>query len=320
MILKFRNLINISISKKQFHDVKNKLNPYWVTGFTDAEGCFSVTIEISESLSWKVRVSFEISLHEKDKDILERIRYFFGVGAIYNRRDRKISVYRVSNVNYIKSIIIPHFTKYPLISKKGIDFLLWSQLIKIIIDKNHLNKAGFFKILSYYASINKGTSKKVLKYYPNILPVHRPIVNKPCVLKPDWVSGFVAGDGGFSIYVRPAVDYVLGEKVYCRFHVAQHSKDIELMRLLINFFNSGVVNLRSNLSIARCDFLVQDRNSLLEKVIPHFDKYPLLNLKQKDFFCFKTCMNIIKVKGHLTKKGLDKIKELNLEMNTNRLK
>jgi hypothetical protein len=28
----------------------NKLDPNWVTGFVDAEGCFSVIVEISEPL------------------------------------------------------------------------------------------------------------------------------------------------------------------------------------------------------------------------------------------------------------------------------
>ncbi len=132
------------------------------------------------------------------------------------------------------------------------------------------------------------------------------------------MSGFVAGDGGFSIYVRPAKDYLLLEKVYCRFHIAQHSKDIALMRLFIKFFGCGVVNLRSNLSTPRCDFIVQDITSLL-KIIPHFDLYPLLNIKQKDYICFKKAIFMVKLKKHLTKEGLIKLKSLNLEMNSNRL-
>lgn len=80
--------------------------------------------------------------------------------------------------------------------------------------------------------------------------------------------------------------------MYCRFHIAQHSKDIELMKLFIKFFDCGIVHLRSNLAThcpkgARCDFIVQDVSSLLDKIIPHFDLYPLLNLKQKDYICFK---------------------------------
>jgi hypothetical protein len=84
----------------------------------------------------------------------------------------------------LRDIIIPHFEKYPLISKKSIDFYLWSKVIQIILNKEHLNKSGFLTILSYYASINKGVSKKVLNYYPNIKPVKRPSVNLPDYLNP----------------------------------------------------------------------------------------------------------------------------------------
>jgi hypothetical protein len=87
-----------------------------VSGFVDAEGCFSVVIEVFKTK--KVKVSFEINLHEKDIDILYKIKAFFGVGAIYHRSTKKIAVYRVTNVNYIKNYIIPHFFNYPLISKK----------------------------------------------------------------------------------------------------------------------------------------------------------------------------------------------------------
>jgi hypothetical protein len=47
---------------------------------------------------------------------------------------------------------------------------------------------------------------------------------------------------------------------------------------------------------------------------------PLLNLKQEDYICFKKGMNIIKLKKHLTTEGLKTLKELNSEMNSNRLK
>jgi hypothetical protein len=81
-----------------------------------------------------------------------------------------------------------------------------------------------------------------------------------------------------------------------------------------------VVNLKSNLATPRCDFIVQETSSLLGKIIPHFDNYPLLNVKQEDYICFKQCMSIIELKQHLTSAGLDQIKTLNLQMNSNRLK
>lgn len=92
------------------------------------------------------------------------------------------------------------------------------------------------------------------------------------------------------------------------------------MYLFIKFFNCGKISIRSNRLTPRCDYIIQDTKLLLDKIIRHFELYPINNLKQKDFFCFKEGLLLIKEKKHLTKEGLHKIKSLNLEMNTNRLK
>lgn len=322
--VKLNNLYNISIRNKSLSATNsvngyNKINPNWISGFVDAEGCFSIIIEFPNIKKWRIRTSFEINLHIKDVDILYKIQSFFGVGAVYLRVNKNICVYRVSNIKYIRNIIIPHFNNYPLITQKAIDFDLWSKVIQMIFNKEHLNKSGFEKILTYYASINKGVSKKVLINYPNIIPVKRGNVILPDCLNPFWVSGFVSGDGGFSIIVRPSNSYILKQQVTCRFHIAQHIRDIELMKLFTSFFNCGAVYVRSN-SSQRCDFVVQDINLLLSKIIPHFDSYPIFNLKNKDYISFKQALGIIKSKQHLTPEGLDKIKTLILEMNSNRLK
>lgn len=91
------------------------------------------------------------------------------------------------------------------------------------------------------------------------------------------------------------------------------------MNLFIKFFNCGSVYIRAN-SSQMCDFVVQDVNLILYNIIPHFDIYPIFSLKFKDYICFKKGLNIIKLKQHLTSEGLYKIKALNLEMNSNRLK
>ena len=189
----------------------------------------------------------------------------------------------------------------------------------MIYNKEHLKKSGFLTILTYYAYINRGISKKVLKFYPKISPVIRAKVDLPLNLNPYWVSGFVAGDGGFSLIIRPSKSSVLKQQVSCRLHITQHIKDLELMKLFSKFFNCGTVYVRSN-SSNRCDFLVQDIKLLLSNIIPHFDIYPILNLKFQDYICFKKALYIIKSKQHLTQEGLDLIKKLNLEMNSNRLK
>lgn len=128
----------------------------------------------------------------------------------------------------------------------------------------------------------------------------------------------MAGDGGFSVYVKRAKDYSIGEKVYLNFHITQHSKDLGLIKLFIKFFGCGVVNVRSNLD--RCDFYIQDITSMVEKLIPHFDIYPVESLKQKDYICFRECILLVQASKHLTQDGLNRIKALSSEMNSQRLK
>ncbi len=82
----------------------------------------------------------------------------------------------------------------------------------------------------------------------------------------------------------------------------------ELFRLFVKFFGCGTVYIRSDSS--RCDFIVQDLDSVLIKVLPHFDLYPLQNIKQKDYLDFKEGLSIIRSGLHLNRDGLAKFKAI----------
>ena len=68
------------------------LNPWFVTGFTDGEGSFTLSIYKDEKYKtgWRVRLFFEIHLHKKDLKILENIRKFFDVGKLYNSSSARL--------------------------------------------------------------------------------------------------------------------------------------------------------------------------------------------------------------------------------------
>ena len=155
-------------------------------------------------------VSFEINLHLKDISILHSIRDFFGVGTVYSSPNRSLCVYRVSKIDDLINVIIPHFLNYPLLTQKYSDFVLWSKVVNIISVKDHLTTAGFNTILTHHASINRGMSSKVLSEFPDIVGVKRVKNNNldtSTILNPSWVSGFVAGDGGFSVGLRPGSNF-----------------------------------------------------------------------------------------------------------------
>lgn len=46
-----------------------------------------------------------------------------------------MAVYQVQSIEELKNVIISHFDKYPLISKKRADFLLFKMAIELLIKK-----------------------------------------------------------------------------------------------------------------------------------------------------------------------------------------
>lgn len=106
-------------------DYSNKLAPWFVTGFTDAEGCFGMYIykNTKYKTNWFASLVFQISLHEKDRDLLEQIQNSFCVGGI-SSHDSAALKYSVISHKYLQ-IIIDHFYKFPLMTKKLNDFNLF---------------------------------------------------------------------------------------------------------------------------------------------------------------------------------------------------
>ena len=160
-------------------------------------------------------------------------------------------------------------------------------------------------LLFIFEALNKLIETQKLSFLPK---KEREKVILPINLNSYWVSGFTAGDGGFSIGIRPKTN-----QIYFRFHVTQHSRDTLLMELFIKFFGLGKVNVRSNKN--RCDYYVQDFFNIYEIIIPHFEKYPLNNSKELDFLDFKKAANLYKEDK---KNNTEAIKDIISKMNSKR--
>lgn len=78
-----------------------------------------------------MKVTFRIALNIKDIGLLKEIQAFFGgVGSI-GLSPKSMSYLEVSNIKDIVKYILPHFDKYPLISKKLADYKLWRAIVII---------------------------------------------------------------------------------------------------------------------------------------------------------------------------------------------
>ena len=82
--------------------------------------------------------------------------------------------YSVQSARAITNIIIPHFDKYPLITQKKADYLLFKQAVDLLNLKARSNIEGILKIISIKASMNLGLSDSLRVNFPNILPVPSP--------------------------------------------------------------------------------------------------------------------------------------------------
>ena len=60
-------------------------------------------------------------------------------------------------------------------------------------------------------------------------------------LSPDWVVGFVDGEGCFYIGINEHPEMSAGYQVLPEFRVVQHERDIQVLYGLKEFFKSGVV-------------------------------------------------------------------------------
>ena len=295
---------------------KEKLNPNFVTGFTDAEGCFMLNVKHKNNLNKRyIMPIFSIQLHIRDKDLLLEIKSFFkDVGKIYIYK--KAIMYRVRKLDDITNIIIPHFDRFPLISKKQSDYILFKNIVKLMEKGEHLNKEGLKKIVSLKASLNKGLSNKLKISFPDLIKIERPKTNLPIDIDYQWLAGFTSGDGCFYICICKDTGYKIGYSVKLRVSLIQHSRDEILIKHLINILDCGYTYKHPNENIIR--YIVTKFEDINEKIIPLFKKYKIIGEKSRDFEDFCKVAKLINNKAHITPEGLEEIRLIKFRMNQSR--
>ena len=178
---------------------KSKLNPWFVTGFTDAEGSFCTTIYKNKAYKtgWVVRSFFQIGLNQRDSFLIYQLKDFFGgIGTISLDKKANVLKYSVASLKELSSIVIPHFKKYPLLTQKGADFLFFEQIVEHMNKGAHLTANGLKQIINIKASMNTGLSEIIKSEFSNnINPAKKGIIQSNVIPDPKWVSGFVSGEG-----------------------------------------------------------------------------------------------------------------------------
>jgi hypothetical protein len=139
-----------------------------------------------------------------------------------------------------------------------------------------------------------------------------------------WITGFVDGEGCFSINFIRQPDrpgrrgYTTGCQVAHEFAVAQGAKSADTLHMLAQFFGVGAVYINKrydNHKEHMYRFCVRKREDLISKIIPFFEQNLLLTSKRGDFTKFAKCMRLVQMNSHLSKEGLIEIIQIAETMN-----
>lgn len=305
------------LSKDSANLVLNNLNPNFVSGFTDGEGSFiiSITKAPEHKIGLRVKAIFRINLHKKDLDLLKLIQAFFEGAGNIGEDHKGICSYTVYSLDQICNIIIPHFDKFPLITQKLADYLLFRKIVMLIKNKDHLTEEGLKAIIDLKTSLNKGLSVELKALFPNSISVNRDLVENQVIADPHWLAGFISAEGSFFLNIYKAKTN-LGVGVKLVFRITQHIRDDSLMRSIILYLGCGKVYPKT--SKEAVDFMVTGFSDITNKVLPFLYKYPVLGNKSEDFKDFARIAELMKDKKHLTKDGLEEILKIKAGMNTGR--
>ena len=164
--------------------------------------------------------------------------------------------------------------------------------------------------------MNKGLSEDLKTAFPNVTPVSRPMVDVATIPDPNLIAGFVSGEGSFSINIAKSSSCKTGTRVWSSFQLTQHSRDVELMKALIEYLGCCNSYLKTKQDIV--DFVVSRLSDITDKIIPFFEKYPIVGVKALDFSDFSKASKLIKDKSHLTQSGLENIRLIKAGMNRGR--
>jgi hypothetical protein len=130
--------------------------PSYLSGYVDGEGCFTVSISPRRTLGvgWEVRPSLSVSQNGDRAQVLILLHEYFGYGTIRPHRSDKTLKWEVRSLSVLIAKIIPHFERYPLLSRKQRDFELFAEICQRMVKGEHLERMGLQWIVRLAARMN----------------------------------------------------------------------------------------------------------------------------------------------------------------------
>jgi len=300
--------------------LNTNLNPWYVTGLTDSDGCFSVSISRSKTfkLGWSVFIVFTIiaTNNPANMRMLEEVNAFFGnIGTIYtSERDNSVTLYIRGLTNCL--IVRAHFLSYPLLTYKLVHFILWSNILDLMAKGEHLTLEGLLKIVAFKMHFRLGLSANLIEAFPNFIPITCPAyLPNLALLNIHWLCGFITGDGNFFINVVNSSKTLLGSTYRISINITQHAISLIVLEQIKLFLGMGYLTNSKNIHLFTISS-ISNINAFIKLVEDSNAKFG--GSKELDYIDFCKSVKLISSKEHLTKSGLEQLKQIVDEIKSRR--
>jgi LAGLIDADG endonuclease len=131
-------------------------------------------------------------------------------------------------------------------------------------------------------------------------------------LTPEWVVGFVDGEGCFFVGIQRNATTSTGYQVIPEFRIVQHLRDVQVLHGLKRFFGCGSVCQNHE---DRWELRIRKLENL-RQIAAFFEKHPLKTKKQIDFLKFRDVLRLMHRQEHLAVEGIRRIASIASGMNT----
>ena len=128
-----------------------------------------------------------------------------------------------------------------------------------------------------------------------------------------YLSGFADGESCFNISLKRQKTARFGWVLDPVFHVTQHRDNRIVLEIFKRILLCGRI-IEKHGQKGTLQFMVDNRRQLIEKVIPFFERYPLI-VKRTDFIIFKEIVVGLEAKKHSNIDEFKKLLKRAFEMN-----
>lgn len=269
-----------------------KLDPHFITGLTDGEGCFTAVIlkKATRLSGYFINLKFSIHMSLRDADLLHSVHQFFNVGIVTISTKTNSVYYEVTGLNNLQ-IIIDHFLKYPLITTKKNNFLLFVVLFNILKLQEHLTKEGFMRAIAIINNINNPIRPAKLLEIINLNGPMPSLILPPVVLfdknnlnlSPWWIIGFIIGEGSFTYATKKSTSDKNKQRIAYRliFAIAQDKRDVHILEAINAYL--AYIGFVTTDKLGMSYFKIESLNVIFHFLLPFLNEYPLIAYKRLQY-------------------------------------